>query len=210
VPFKYFENFRPDPIAYGTNHKTQTPIRLSRNLPKVTLLISLYKEKSIAKCLIKNLCKLDYPPTHLQVIVILKDGYKHTKSALKSIEFPPWMEILQTHPDTIKTKPRALYYAFPLSTGEIIGVYDAEDALEENQLFKIPAQFVSAAPNIACLKGRLDYFNSKTNFLSRGFTLEYASWFWILLHRLAKMRILIPLGGTALFFRRSAVLHLNS
>ena len=37
--------------------------------------------------------------------------------------------------------------------------------------------FTSAAPEVACLQGVLDFYNPRTNWLARCFTIEYATWF---------------------------------
>jgi hypothetical protein len=45
--------------------------------------------------------------------------------------------------------------------------------------------------------------------MSRCFTLEYASWFRVLLPGIEKLGFAIPLGGTTLFFRRAALEELG-
>ncbi|MDQ7777169.1 MAG: glycosyltransferase family 2 protein [Paracoccus aminovorans] len=48
----------------------------------------------------------------------------------------------------------------------------------------------------------LDYYNPRTNWLARAFTIEYASWFRGTLAGAAALDLVVPLGGTTLFFRR--------
>ena len=54
----------------------------------------------------------------------------------------------------------------------------------------------------AC-KGCLISITPRVNWLSRCFTIEYATWFRVILPGLARMGLPIPLGGTTLFFRRT-------
>ena len=91
-------------------------------LPKMSLLIALYNEKDIAATLIANLGKIIYPPTHLQVILVLEADDLQTAAAILETELPPWIEILRIPVGAIKTKPRALNYALPFCSGEIVGV----------------------------------------------------------------------------------------
>ena len=49
----------------------------------------------------------------------------------------------------------------------------------------------------------LDFYNPRTNWLSRCFTIEYAAWFRLILPGLARLKLVVPLGGTTLFFRRA-------
>ncbi len=55
----------------------------------------------------------------------------------------------------------------------------------------------------------LDYYNPRTNWLSRCFTLEYATWFRLILPGVARLGLAVPLGGTTLFFRRSVLEELG-
>ena len=105
----------------------------------------------------------------------------------------------------IRTKPRALNYALDFTRGEIIGVYDAEDAPEPDQLRRIAARFAGAPDDVVCLQGRLDFYNPTQNWLSRCFTLDYAAWFRVVLPGLARLGFAIPLGGTTFFIRRKAL-----
>ena len=174
---------------------------LPLNIPKITLLVPLYKEKNIAKTLVKNLKKLSYPPTHLEAMLVLEADDHQTNQTLSHTNLPPWMHILKASKGEIRTKPRALNYALPFCTGDIIGIYDAEDAPEPDQLIKVAAQFDKADQNTVCLQGRLAYFNRSASLIARCFWLEYSIWFRIILPGIAKMGLLIPLGGTTLFFK---------
>ena len=58
---------------------------------------------------------------------------------------------------------------------------------------------------MVCLQGILDYYNPRTNWLARCFTIEYSSWFRIVLPGIARIGLVVPLGGTTLFFRREAL-----
>jgi len=105
----------------------------------------------------------------------------------------------------LKTKPRALNFALDACRGQIIGVYDAEDAPAPDQIRQMVTRFYQRGAEVACLQGVLDFYNPNTNWLSRCFTLEYAAWFRIVLPGLARLGFAVPLGGTTLFFRRAAL-----
>jgi len=59
--------------------------------------------------------------------------------------------------------------------------------------------------DVACLQGRLDYYNTDHNLMARLFTIEYASWFRVLLPGVQRLGLFVPLGGTTLFLRRDAL-----
>ena len=120
------------------------------------------------------------------------------------------MRVVVAPEGRIKTKPRALNHALALCRGSIVGVYDAEDAPESDQLRRVVERFHRRGPQVACLQGVLDFYNPATNWLSRCFTIEYASWFRVVLPGLQMLGVPIPLGGTTLFFRRDVLEKLGA
>ena len=133
-----------------------------------------------------------------------------TQDALAKTQLPFWMRAIRVPLGTLQTKPRALNYALNVAKGSIIGVYDAEDAPAADQLHVVVNRFAHAAPEVACLQGRLDFYNSHSNWLARCSTVEYAIWFRIILPGLERLKLAIPLGGTTLFFRRKTLEELGS
>jgi glycosyltransferase XagB len=170
--------------------------------PTVTIIVALYRESDIAGRLVRRLARLDYPEHLLDVILAVEAGDQMTREALDASELPAWMRIIVVPEGEVKTKPRALNHALDHAWGSIIGIYDAEDAPEPDQIRKVVARFHVAAPDVACLQGVLDYYNPRTNWLSRCFTIEYAGWFRLILPGIARLGLVVPLGGTTLFFRR--------
>ncbi|KQI69001.1 hypothetical protein AN189_08585 [Loktanella sp. 3ANDIMAR09] len=178
-------------------------------LPVITLLIPLYDERDIADHLIARLEALRYPRALLDVCLVLEDNDDTTRQALGRISLLTWMRAMTVPQGTLRTKPRALNYALPHARGSIIGVYDAEDAPDPDQLLIVADAFARADPRVACLQGVLDYYNSTSNWLTRCFTIEYASWFRVVLPGYARLGLVVPLGGTTLFFRRDILERLG-
>ena len=96
-------------------------------------------------------------------------------------------------------------FALDFCRGSIIGVYDAEDAPHPDQIHQIVRRFHERGPQVACLQGLLDFYNPRTNWLSRCFTIEYNVWFRMFLSGLERLGFAVPLGGTTLFFRRNVL-----
>ncbi len=174
-------------------------------LPKITLLVPLFRETAITDHLLIRLQEIDYPRELMDVCLVTESDDATTRKALGKATLPTWMRPIIVPQGTLRTKPRALNFALDFAQGSIIGVYDAEDAPAPDQLRVVAARFANRGPEVACLQGVLDYYNDKTNWLTRCFTVEYATWFRIVLPGLAKMGLVVPLGGTTLFFRRNVL-----
>ncbi|KIN61523.1 Glycosyl transferase [Sulfitobacter noctilucae] len=191
-------NKSPDDITPALAHRS-----MSYRLPRVSMLVPLLKEREIAGALIARLTRLTYPKSLLDVVLVLEEGDRTTRQTLAKTDLPPWISVIEVpEANRLTTKPRALNYALDFCQGSIIGVWDAEDAPEVDQIERVVSRFQKASAKVACLQGVLDYYNPRANWLSRCFTIEYAAWWRVLLPGVARLGLVIPLGGTTLFFRR--------
>ena len=171
-------------------------------LPVISVMVPLFAEADIADKLIGRLACLDYPRELMDILLVVEETDKITCQALEDAALPRWMRVIRVPDGPIRTKPRALNYALNFCRGTIIGIWDAEDRPEPDQLHKVARGFHFAAPDVACLQGVLDYYNPRSNWLARAFTIEYAAWFRGTLAGAAALDLVVPLGGTTLFFRR--------
>ncbi|RVV98729.1 glycosyltransferase [Mesobaculum littorinae] len=185
----------------------QAPPLPDDRLPVISLLVPLYREGRIAPALIDRLGRLDYPRDRLEVLVVLEEEDLATDAALLSHGLPPWARTVRVPRGTVRTKPRAMNYALYLCRGDIVGIYDAEDLPDPDQLRKIAARFAAEPPQVACLQGVLDHYNSGATWITRCFALDYAGWFRAVLPGLERLGLVLPLGGTTVFFRRAALEH---
>ena len=176
-----------------------------QRMPVVSILLPLLRERDIAGQLIDRITRLDYPRELLDVLLVVEAGDTTTRAALHEVTLPAWMRAVIVPAGQPRTKPRAMNYALNFARGSIIGVYDAEDAPEPDQIRKVAKRFAEMPPDVVCLQGQLDYYNPTHNWLSRCFTLEYATWFRLILPGIQRLGLFVPLGGTTLFFRRDAL-----
>jgi hypothetical protein len=190
--------------------RPSAPDRSPARRPKISVLVPLYHEKEIAGALIRRLKRLTYPKALLDVVLVLEEEDGITRQTLSQTKLPAWMRVIcvPAH-EALTTKPRAMNYALDFCRGDIIGIWDAEDAPAPDQLETVAARFADAPDDVVCLQGILDYYNPRTNWLSRCFTIEYASWFRVVLPGIARLGLVVPLGGTTLFFRRDKLEELG-
>ena len=189
---------------------TVHPVSGTLKLPKISVLVPLYKEKAIAQALVKRLNRLTYPKSLLDVILVLEEHDHVTRDTLVQTELPNWMRVIEVpEHNGLTTKPRAMNYALDFCRGDIVGVWDAEDAPMPDQLEMVAHKFAHADDDVVCLQGVLDYYNPRSNWLSRCFTIEYSSWFRIVLPGIAHLGLVVPLGGTTLFFKRNILEQLG-
>lgn len=174
-------------------------------LPVVSIMVPLYKEREVAGHLIRRLKRLNYPKELLDICLVVEEDDATTCDTLEHTKLPRWARIIKVPKGNVRTKPRAMNFALDFCRGSIVGVYDAEDAPHPDQIYHIVRRFHERGSQVACLQGLLDFYNPRTNWLSRCFTVEYNTWFRVFLPGLEKLGFAVPLGGTTLFFRRAAL-----
>lgn len=176
-----------------------------RDLPMISVLVPLYREAGMIREIVTALSRLDYPRERLEVRLLLEESDEDTRRAVAEHPLPPWIRPLVVPDGRPRTKPRALNYALDFCQGDVIGILDAEDRPEPGQLRDVATTFLSAPPDIACVQCQLSYHNAAENWLSRCFQIEYSIWFDVLLRGFQALRLPIPLGGTSVYFRGSAL-----
>ena len=173
--------------------------------PRYTILAALHDEAEVVGQLIERLARIDYPPDRLQGLLLLEAHDHATIAVARAAPRPAWLEILVIPPGKPQTKPRALNHALAHATGELLTVYDAEDAPHPFQLREAAARFAAdSTGRLACLQAPLR-IRAGRRFLERQFAAEYASLFETALPGMARLGLPFPLGGTSNHFRTDAL-----
>lgn len=193
----------------GRGSGTGDTPRLPERLPSVSVMVPLYREHDIVPRLVRRLGRIDYPKELLDILLVVEEDDAATAAALARHSLPRWMQVVTVPKGDIRTKPRALNFALDFCRGSIVGVWDAEDAPEPGQIMTVVRRFAAAPEDVACLQGILDFYDARHNWLTRCFTIDYAVWFRAVLPGLARLGLVVPLGGTTLFFRRAIIERLG-
>lgn len=196
-------------IAKMAEPHAAPPTGRKQPLPTISILVPLFRERRIAETLIRRLQKLDYPREKLEILLVLEEEDSMTRALLRQTQLPQGFRTIVVPDGSPRTKPRAMNYALDFCNGDIIGVYDAEDAPDPDQLRRVAQGFAEAEDDVVCLQGVLDYYNPRTTWIARCFTIEYNTWFRLVLPGMSRLGFALPLGGTTLFFRRDKLEELG-
>jgi glycosyltransferase XagB len=171
------------------------------DLPNYTVLVPLFREETIVLRLIEALDRLHYPRNKLQVLLLLEEEDRATRTVLERIDLGSHYHLVIIPKGLPQTKPRALNVGLSLATGDLICIYDAEDNPHPTQLRQVAALFAGSDARFACLQCPLNIYNATDSPLASLFALEYAALFHLLDPGLANLRLPVPLGGTSNHFR---------
>ena len=122
-------------------------------LPDYTIVVALYQEARVVRDLVRALDRLDYPKSKLDIKLVVEQRDAETLSRLVELSLPARYEIIVAPPGAPQTKPRALNIALSSARGELIVVYDAEDAPAADQLRLAAARFAADKSSTVCRLG---------------------------------------------------------
>ena len=139
-----------------------------QELPLYSVIVPLYREANVVPQLAEALAALDYPRARLEVALAVEEDDAETCDAAAREAAARNFTVLRVPRGAPRTKPRACNYALRFCQGEFLVIYDAEDRPEPDQLRKAVVAFRASAPAVACLQARLNFFNARENWITRG------------------------------------------
>ncbi len=178
--------------------------------PAYTILCPLYKEAQVVPQFVQAMQALDYPANKLQILFLTETDDRATRDAIRSLNLPKHFKIVTVPDGKPRTKPRACNYGLMQTTGTYVVIFDAEDVPDPLQLKKAVLTFANNEVDVACVQAKLNFYNIKQNVLTRWFTIEYTTWFDLILPGLQQAKFSLPLGGTSNHFRTSALRALGA
>lgn len=176
-----------------------------RRLPTYTVMVAAYREANVIGETIHALEALEYPADRLELRLLLEADDHETIAAARATPHGSNLEIVEIPSGGPRTKPKACNYGLQLTKGKLVTIYDAEDRPEPLQLRRAAVAFRRLGSQVSCLQARLHYHNTGDNLLTRLFAAEYLTWFDAMLPALAAMGGPVPLGGTSMHIRRTAL-----
>ena len=192
--------------AAAVAHDDRFPPRMLSDdeLPIYTVVAAVYREADVIEDLVKALDALDYPKSKLDIKLIAERRDDETLSRIIAMRLPARYELVVAPPGEPSTKPRALNIALATARGELLVVYDAEDAPSPDQL-RLAASRFAADRGLDCLQARITIRNADDSWLSKLFAAEYAVLFDLINPGLCALELPIALGGTSNHFRLASL-----
>lgn len=204
-------------------------------LPIVTILLPLYREKLTLPYLIESISKIDYPKHKLDVRLLVEDNDRETTEAIKNLENK------NKNIQLIKSNDNSAVYALkarhPLHTltsqDETLinidyiteGTRTKPNALNvglrqsrgkiicvydaedrpDERQVRICIAYMMNHPDVACVQARLAYYNHNQSIMTKFFAIEYNLHYTVTLPTQFSFKNAILLGGTSNFFRLEAL-----
>jgi cellulose synthase/poly-beta-1,6-N-acetylglucosamine synthase-like glycosyltransferase len=170
-----------------------------------SLLVPARHEEAVLEHTVERLFSSTH--TGFEVIIIVgHDDPGTTEVAQRlAVAYPGRVRVV-TDTNERKNKPRALNTALPYCSGDVVGVFDAEDQVHPTLLEHVDHAFRSTGADV--VQGGVQLINVHSSWYSLHNCLEYYFWFRSRLHLHAR-RGFIPLGGNTVFVRTAVLRRAN-
>jgi cellulose synthase/poly-beta-1,6-N-acetylglucosamine synthase-like glycosyltransferase len=163
-----------------------------------TLLVPGRHEEGVMGQTLDKLATQDHPNFDIIAIVGHDDPGTEAVARAAAARHPQLITVV-VDDSTPKNKPKALNLALTIATGDVVGVFDAEDDVHPHLLSLVDSRFTESGADV--VQGGVQLMNFQTSWWSLRNVLEYYFWFRSRLHFHATSRF-IPLGGNTVFVRR--------
>jgi cellulose synthase/poly-beta-1,6-N-acetylglucosamine synthase-like glycosyltransferase len=166
-----------------------------------SLIVPARHEEAVLETTLSRLVQTDHPA--FEVLAVVGDDDPATRDVAERLaERHPGIVKVVLDDSSPKSKPKALNTALPQCTGEITGVFDAEDDVHPALLERVDQCFQSTGADV--VQAGVQLMNFRSSWLTVRNVLEYYFWFRSRLHLHARQGF-IPLGGNTVFVRTSVL-----
>ncbi|MCJ1713110.1 glycosyltransferase family 2 protein [Curtobacterium sp. VKM Ac-2922] len=162
---------------------------------RFTLLVPGRHEEDVMGQTLDMLARQDHPD--FEIIAIVGEDDPGTDRVVReaAARHPGLIKVVVD--DTLpKNKPKAMNLALAEATGDIVGVFDAEDEVYPRLLSLVDSRFQETDADV--VQGGVQLMNFRSSWWSLRNVLEYYFWFRSRLHFHAESKF-IPLGGNTVF-----------
>jgi glycosyltransferase involved in cell wall biosynthesis len=162
-----------------------------------SLIVPARHEEAVLATTLSRLVTADHP--NFEIVVVVGDDDPETASVAERVaaRHPELVRVVvDTNPT--KNKPRALNTGLPHCSGEVVGVFDAEDDVHPGLLKRVDQRFQRTAADV--VQAGVQLMNFSSSWFAVRNVLEYYFWFRSRLHVHARQGF-IPLGGNTVFVR---------
>ena len=167
--------------------------------PRLTfsLIVPARHEEAVLAHTVDTLLLQDHPGFDV-IVVVGHDDAPTWQVADELAERHEQVRVVVDHHEA-KNKPKALNLALAHCTGDVVGVFDAEDEVAPGLLRHVDSCFRARQADV--VQGGVQLMNYQSSWWSLRNVMEYFFWFASRLHFHARNRF-IPLGGNTVFVRR--------
>lgn len=166
-----------------------------------SLIVPARHEEAVLADTLNRLSFVDYPAFEVVAVVGHDDTATHVVATRAAVDSYDRVRVVVDH-NWPKNKPKALNTALAHCTGDIVGIFDAEDEVSLELLRRVNELFQTSRADV--VQAGVQLVDLHSRWFSVRNCLEYFFWYRSRMHAHARHGVM-PLGGNTVFFRRHLV-----
>ncbi len=183
--------------------KTRLSFSGKKRLPAMSIIVPVKDEEKVVGRLLKAIMDADYPADKKEVVIVEDGSVDGTVGICK--------EFVEKYPLQVKLvcrsvsdgKPSALKEAFKHVSGELVGVFDADNIPESDFLLNAAGYFEDSS--VSAVQGRLCAVNADENILTKFVANEEALRCEAYMRGKDVLGLFVPLTGSCYFVRKDVL-----
>jgi cellulose synthase/poly-beta-1,6-N-acetylglucosamine synthase-like glycosyltransferase len=187
--------------------KVRKRVAKNKNLPTFSIVVPVKNEGKVVGRLLDALSNLDYPADKKEVVIVEDGSTDETLSICQSYAKASSLNIKILQKPTSNGKPSALNYGIAHATGEIVGVFDADNVPARDALLNVCGFFED--PAVGAVQGRTSSINADENMLTKFTSHEETIWCEVYLRGKDVLNLFVYLKGSCQFIRRDVLQRLK-
>jgi len=171
-----------------------------KRLPAMSIIVPVKGEEKVVGRLLKAILDADYPADKKEIVIVEDGSVDGTVDICRKFveEYPDQVKLVRR--SVSDGKPSALKEAFKHVSGEIVGVFDADNIPEPDFLLNAAGYFEDSS--VSAVQGRLCAVNEDENILTKFVAQEEALRCEAYLRGKDVLGLFVPLTGNCYFVRK--------
>ena len=171
-------------------------------LPRFSVILPVKNEEKVIGRLLRSLLRQNYPADKLEIVIVDDGSVDATANVCREfVEVNESVKFLQR--SVCAGKASAINYGIAHCTGDIVGVFDADNLVAEDALMNAAQHFRNAS--VAAIQGRIHSVNSRQNMLTQFISYEDAVWSDVFLRGKDVLGLFVHLRGCCEFIRKDVL-----
>jgi cellulose synthase/poly-beta-1,6-N-acetylglucosamine synthase-like glycosyltransferase len=178
-----------------------------KSVPTFSIVVPVKNEGKVIGRLLDALSSLNYPVDKREVIIVEDGSTDETLSICQKYAQESGLNIRVLQKPSSEGKPSALNYGIAHASGEIVGVFDADNVPARDALLNVCGFFED--PTVAAVQGRTSSINHEENMMTKFVSREETVWCEVYLQGKDVLNLFVYLKGSCQFIKRDVLERLK-
>jgi cellulose synthase/poly-beta-1,6-N-acetylglucosamine synthase-like glycosyltransferase len=174
-----------------------------KNMPTFSIVVPVKNEGNVVGRLLNALSNLDYPADKKEIIIVEDGSTDESLGVCQKYAKDSGLNVKVLQKPSSEGKPSALNYGIAHASGEIVGIFDADNVPARDALLNVCGYFKD--PAVAAVQGRTSSINDGENMITKFVSHQETVECEVYLRGKDVLNLFVHLKGSCQFIRRDVL-----